>query len=80
MGHWLLRNGGLLRKPRRPSNWMTRGIEFLRQFIQVDLDLSRVALRFADPLVERILCAPSLQFLRLLDLLEEAVSGEPRSD
>jgi hypothetical protein len=56
------------------NTWFRRLCAPLRKFIQVDLDMTRQALRSASPSAVTLMCAPSLFVLWILDETEAAIA------
>ncbi len=62
------------RSTKQRDTWVRRLTRPLREFIQVDLDMTRQALRRAHPSAEAFFCAPPLAFLWVLDRMERALA------
>lgn len=56
------------RKEVGPGLWV-RALETAREFLRVDLAMTRFAFRHASPEAQRLLCAPVAALLAILDRL-----------
>ena len=63
-----------MRRRKAPRTWFRRLSDPVRKFLQVDLDMTRQALRSASPSAVTVMCAPSLFVLWILDETEAAIA------
>ena len=63
-----------MRRRKAPATWFRRLTAPVRKFIQVDIDMTRQALRRAAPSTVAVMCAPSLFVLWILDETDAAIA------
>jgi len=63
-----------MRRRKVPASWFRRMTQPIREFLHVDINMTEQALRRAHPSAQRLLCAPSLFLLWLLDELERSAA------